>query len=724
MSEAASTAAALRSPESRYGFLWDKQATTTFAAPQSDTLRNAKRRKDNKQRRMAEKEKSWKNEGDIEKYDINKVLEELGDAVESGKKAGKKAKNGSHTAAVNGSNNSDIGAQKAKVSKKKSSNGGGSGKDNGGKQAKKAAAASAATDGDEDEDEDDEEEAAAVKGTAAPASTVTSPSPSSASVSASVPSVHSDSHSRSVDNELEMPEIYDLRRQTSRSTENLFTTVTKKKRNKNRGGGGAVAAMDDNYGLENGGGHGGHYGGKVYDGGVRHGGGYGNGSRRQDKAQSNGFHAAAPAAESSASSSSRPTSARMSPSESVASSSSRVVQLQQQQQQQDHHQQPQQPPPRNTAQTNSDLDLKADFPPLGTESAAADEGSSADVGPSVAGAAAAAAERVGNCWRSIPTSAVTATSSKATNNSAVTASSSKVHADPAPPEREANSDSQAVIKGNGVDAGPAPAAAAAAQNQQEDAATILAAAIPSSGATLPPDVTIDHQTSDVTSGISRPQLPDVAAQAPFCTGTSSSGENTPPGAPVVAPSQQFNHDGAAATANARGEANGAIKVVATEADYNRERESNAPIVILGKGEDWAPTVGLEFGFGLNEELLHSRPAEHQQQQEQQQHQPKPEELGEQSPAPLHLEDDAILSFGESTPQQQPLRDQQHQPQQELHPVGDAITPPQQRPTAPESPSVYEPSFLQIVCYVASKWQEVSQELKAKKSDVVYFQLKA
>merc|ERR1719188_605951 len=117
----------------------------------SAILRNAKRRKDNKQRRMAEKEKSWKNEGDIEKYDINKVLEELGDAVESGKKAGKKAKNGSHTAAVNGSNNSDIGAQKAKVSKKKSSNGGGSGKDNGGKQAKKAAAASAATDGDEDE---------------------------------------------------------------------------------------------------------------------------------------------------------------------------------------------------------------------------------------------------------------------------------------------------------------------------------------------------------------------------------------------------------------------------------------------------------------------------------------------------------------------------------------------------------------------------------------------
>ena len=716
VSEAASTAAALRSPESRYGFLWDKQATTTFAAPQSDTLRNAKRRKDNKQRRMAEKEKSWKNEGDIEKYDINKVLEELGDAVESGKKAGKRAKNGSHTAAVNGSNNSDIGAQKAKVSKKKSSNGGG-GKDNGGKQAKKVTAASAATDGDEDEDEDDEEEAsAAVKGTAAPSSTVPSPSPSSASAIASAPSVHCDSHSRSVDNEVEMPEIYDLRRQTSRSTENLFTTVTKKKRNKNRGGA-AVAAMDDNYGLENGGGHGGHYGGKVCDGGVRHGGGYSNSSRRQDKAQSNGFHTAAPAAESSASSSSRPTSARMSPSESAASSSSRVAQ---QQQQQDHHQQ--QPPPRNTVQTNSDLDLKADFPPLGTESAVADEGSSADVDPSVAGAAAAAAESVGNCWRSIPTSAVTATSSNATN-SAVTASS-KVHADPAP-QREANSDSQAVIKGNGVDAGAAPAAAAAAQNQQENEATILAAAIPSSGATLPPDVTIDHQTSDVTSGISRPQLPDVAAQAPFCTGTSSSGENTPPGAPAVAPSQQCIHDGAAAaSANAGGEADGAVKVVATEADYNRERESNAPIVILGKGEDWAPTVGLEFGFGLNEELLHSRPAEHQQQQEQQQHQPKPEEVGEQSPAPLHLEDDAILSFGESTPQHQPRGDQQHQLPQELYPVGDAIPPPQQRPTATEAPSVYEPSFLQIVCYVASKWQEVSQELKAKKSDVVYFQLKA
>ena len=70
VSGAASTAAdtAARSPDSRYGFLWDKQ-TTTFSNLQGEHLQSAKRRKEKKEQRMAEKEKSWKNEGRISTKD-------------------------------------------------------------------------------------------------------------------------------------------------------------------------------------------------------------------------------------------------------------------------------------------------------------------------------------------------------------------------------------------------------------------------------------------------------------------------------------------------------------------------------------------------------------------------------------------------------------------------------------------------------------------------------
>merc|ERR1719237_448621 len=272
----------------------------------------------------------------------------------------------------------------------------------------------------------------------------------------------------------------------------------------------------------------------------------------------------------------------------------------------------------------------------------------------------------------------------------------------------------------------------------------------------PPDVTIE-----VPGGLNRPRLPDVAAQARNCTGTSSSGENAPPGAVVVAQSQRNNGTvtvtaatAAAESGETNGDSAGAIKVVATEADYNRERESDAPIVILGKGEDWANTTGVEFGFALNEDLLHSRPGDHRQQQQQQlnQHQ---QQLGGRAPAPLHLEDEAILSFTVAPQQQQQQlrREQLHQQHptrrsdvpvgaNELHQVGDGPQPPQHQqqqeggdhvapspsPAATEPPStaapVYDASFLQIVCYVAAKWHEVSQELNANKRGVVYFQLRA
>merc|ERR1719422_606193 len=138
---------------------------------------------------------------------------------------------------------------------------------------------------------------------------------------------------------------------------------------------------------------------------------------------------------------------------------------------------------------------------------------------------------------------------------------------------------------------------------------------------------------------------------------------------------------------------------------------------MGRGRGWGGAAGVRFGVDLDEALLDSGSGDPQRQQ--QQHQSRPD-----------LEDAAILSFGESAPQQQQQQQfQQQQPRQqpganELHPVGDVLPPPPQQQqqqqrqqqeqvapapspavTAAEPPSsaaapVYDASFLQIVCYVA------------------------
>ena len=84
------------------------------ASPQeSDQLRHAKRRKDNKERRKAEKEKSWRNEGAPEDYDIDKVLQELG-VADSGQKA-KKGTKAKKAGTKNGTNahNVEVGKKRA-----------------------------------------------------------------------------------------------------------------------------------------------------------------------------------------------------------------------------------------------------------------------------------------------------------------------------------------------------------------------------------------------------------------------------------------------------------------------------------------------------------------------------------------------------------------------------------------------------------------------------------
>ena len=77
-------------------------------------------------RRKAEKEKLWENEGDIDTYDIDKVLKELGDDVKNvniGKKAGKKPQSGDNSSGIKDKNKSDdMGDQKTRKKKKKKKN--------------------------------------------------------------------------------------------------------------------------------------------------------------------------------------------------------------------------------------------------------------------------------------------------------------------------------------------------------------------------------------------------------------------------------------------------------------------------------------------------------------------------------------------------------------------------------------------------------------------------
>jgi hypothetical protein len=765
---------------SRYEFLFNKGPTQTF------DRENEKIEKLKKKRERKNKEKNVKSvsqEGSKnDTYDINKVLKELGDgllddggAAGSGKKAARKTKStGSNNNTSANSTNGDMSAViKIKVSKKKST-----GKDNSeaAKKAKVSSSAYAAADKDDEEEEEEDEEAAvaaeaeaAVKDSKSDAATAAAAATSTPSffpvASSNSSNVQYDASSsvglasvsnRSVSPEFEMDraEVYDLRRQTSRSTENLsFTTVTKKKWKKK-----TPVSMDENsldsgnnnahnYNSNNG-----YYGqhSSKFHYEPRHGGGSYN-VRNNRGGGNNAVNGAAPSSlnsefgnnhsnghqpphhhphqqpphyhhqtqveqPSSLSSRSSTTGAstRSSPPESVVSM-------------------PQSTRSQVQAAATQDLDLQADFPPLGPEADDV-ESSATDADGSV------------NCWRPMSSSAIAASSSTTTPESddAVASAQNEVE----------KSDSQAVIEKHGATLGTTMTAAAAAEIFQDDTSEghglqqsddfgftttttttdLMNAASSSPGASLcgPPDITTQaHSQPDNNSA--RPPLPDIASQAPLFAGTGSSGEDTPPGA-VVALSPPV----ASAEADKQKEepSEAAVEVVVTEADYNRERESSAPIVILGKGEDWAPTTdGLEFGFDLNEDLLYS-----------------PCDGGkltlnghpDANPAqtPLDREDGAILSFGESTFEQKGYEDvQQHPlpaPPTLAAPIGGGAAGPvanfahhmseassEAAPCQlqPPPPLVYDPSFLEIVCYVAAKWQEVCHEMKAKKDNVIYFQLK-
>ena len=98
--------------KSQYGFRWDP---SVFEQPQSDQLKSAKRRKENKERRKAEKEKSWMTVGSVKHYDFDKVLKELCEDVEDvsmGKKAGKKSNNRGNDSAGKGDDKTNKKKQK------------------------------------------------------------------------------------------------------------------------------------------------------------------------------------------------------------------------------------------------------------------------------------------------------------------------------------------------------------------------------------------------------------------------------------------------------------------------------------------------------------------------------------------------------------------------------------------------------------------------------------
>ena len=96
--------------------------TKTSDDASSDKLLSAKRRKETRERKKAERENSWKTEGDVEKYDVDKVLKEFCGDVEDvsiGKKSNKR-QSGNNNSVIKDKNESDaVGSSKARKKKKK-----------------------------------------------------------------------------------------------------------------------------------------------------------------------------------------------------------------------------------------------------------------------------------------------------------------------------------------------------------------------------------------------------------------------------------------------------------------------------------------------------------------------------------------------------------------------------------------------------------------------------
>ncbi|XP_059090295.1 probable serine/threonine-protein kinase DDB_G0282963 [Tigriopus californicus] len=258
------------SQQRKYGFLYDSSthsvATTTRYA-ESDKLRSMRAKKEQREKRKENKNVKtvFKVEGH-DQYDYNRVLEFLGETTKEELKKGKKTQKSGGAVALtatsgNGSvlistNSSGNGGVKSKASRKKSKDG----SDLKTKTYQVNGNAKAHSAG-EEEEEDDDDGNDSDNNVGAPGRKVNGVKDNSKKVITKSNSEESSSTSSSRQRDLKEEELIkfdhnnfmvmvnppdpgDLRRQTSRSIENLssFTTVTKKKKKKS-----PTLSSDDGY---------------------------------------------------------------------------------------------------------------------------------------------------------------------------------------------------------------------------------------------------------------------------------------------------------------------------------------------------------------------------------------------------------------------------------------------------------------------------------------------
>jgi hypothetical protein len=401
------------------------------------------------------------------------------------------------------------------------------------------------------------------------------------------------------------------------------------------------------------------------------------------------------------------------------------------------------PAPSQPGQQKNGLDLSSsDFPPLEAEEGAA----SAASGPAPATAPAWPLSRpaASAFFTASPPSGAASTS----DHSAVI---SKTETRPEDEDDPSDSSSVKTLVPGG-----------------EWSATSLLSSGDSSSTLVPPDVTKD---AGLAGGSARQfSLPDIAAGAPL--GSVSSGECTPPCAGSEKPSSHsdyaecFDREGASSsrhsTASFFVDVDNNVEIVLTEEEYNIRRlggygggELCAPVVILGKGEtpleDWTSSSGFEFGFDLNDALLMSSstssvPSTLAGEDLQQQPHQQPLLAGHQ---PLDHIDDAIVKFGAPMafhPQnphghyfdmanwhQQHMAafSQLHASEADEDVASGKSTPKAVQIEAVEGKASTEATtkagkqrlrsdFVETVVAINRRWEHVASELKSKAAGVVYF----
>ena len=294
----------------------------------------------------------------------------------------------------------------------------------------------------------------------------------------------------------------------------------------------------------------------------------------------------------------------------------------------------------------------------------------------------------------------------------------------------------------------------------------------------PPDITMQAR---IETDDGRSKLPDIAALAPLSGGTGSSGENTPPSptttnsspssssaSTTAAPENPAavedseNSPSRTSTASYPYDCDSGVELASAEEAYKRSSRAQVaanangapPILILGKGEtfeDWTPTTEIEFGFDLNEELLQtsSSSAEQQTQEAIRIDASSTTELAVDTtstagdvtlaaPAdeatstatsvtaptpPLDCEDGAIVSFGQSSVV--PPSPCSNVPRSNER-ITDIIAK-QFASAAPEeqleddeeeaSNNNYDPRYVELVTYVAKRWQGFEKELISKNGNI-------